>query len=81
MKPVHEATQASYYRQAIALSFCQPNVAGLLLFHAFDETALDRWQSASTTRTARRSRACPWCATRSGTSRGGVIARCAGAAS
>ena len=27
------------------MSFCQPNVVGLLIFHAFDETALDRFQS------------------------------------
>jgi hypothetical protein len=45
IKPVPESTQASYYRQATALSFCQPNVVGLLIFHAFDETALDRFQS------------------------------------
>ena len=44
-KPVAEATQAAYYRQAIQLAFCQPNVAGLFLFHAFDETALAGWQS------------------------------------
>ncbi|MCU1676311.1 MAG: hypothetical protein JWM93_1069 [Frankiales bacterium] len=44
-KPVSEATQAAYYRQAIALAFCQPNVRGLFLFHAFDEPALSGWQS------------------------------------
>ena len=45
IKPVPEATQGAYYKQAIALSFCQPNVVGILLFHAFDESALDRFQS------------------------------------
>ena len=30
---------------AMQMAFCQPNVTGLLLFHAFDETALDRCQS------------------------------------
>ena len=44
-KPVDEATQAAYYRQAIQLAFCQPNVRGLFLFHAFDETSLPAWQS------------------------------------
>jgi len=44
-KPVPEATQAAYYRQAVQLAFCQPNVRGLFLFHAFDETALPAWQS------------------------------------
>ena len=44
-KPVPEATQAAYYRQAVQLAFCQPNVRGLFLFHAFDETDLTGWQS------------------------------------
>jgi hypothetical protein len=44
-KPVDEATQAAYYRQAIQLAFCQPNVRGIFLFHAFDETSLLGWQS------------------------------------
>ncbi len=44
-KPVPEATQAEYYRQAVQLAFCQPNVRGLFLFHAVDEPALAGWQS------------------------------------
>jgi hypothetical protein len=44
-KPVPEATQADYYRQAIQLSFCDANARGLFLFHAIDETALAAWQS------------------------------------
>ncbi|MGZ8715965.1 MAG: hypothetical protein ACXWYO_02530 [Gaiellaceae bacterium] len=44
-KPVPEATQAAYYRQAVQLAFCQPNVRGLFVFHAFDEAALPAWQS------------------------------------
>jgi hypothetical protein len=44
-KPVPEPTQAAYYRQAIQLAFCQPNVRGLFLFHAVDETPLPAWQS------------------------------------
>lgn len=44
-KPVDEAKQAAYYREAIAMSFCQPNVEGILLFHAFDERDLAAWQS------------------------------------
>src|SRR5436190_5241722 len=44
-KPVDEATQATYYQQAIQLAFCQPNVRGLFLFHVFDETGLPQWQS------------------------------------
>jgi hypothetical protein len=44
-KPVDEATQGTYYADALALAFCQPNVEGVLLFHAFDETNLAAWQS------------------------------------
>jgi hypothetical protein len=44
-KPVDEATQAAYYRQAVQLAFCQPNVRGLFLFHAFDERDMTGWQS------------------------------------
>jgi hypothetical protein len=43
--PVDEATQARYYREALGLAFCQPNVAGIYLFHTVDEATLDRWQS------------------------------------
>jgi hypothetical protein len=78
IKPVPEETQAAFYKQAIAMSFCQPNVIGLLIFHAFDESDLDRFQSGvyyadstpkSSVRTVRE-------ATRE--ARGGVIARCQG---
>ncbi|HXF97015.1 MAG TPA: hypothetical protein VNJ46_00190 [Gaiellaceae bacterium] len=44
-RPVPEETQAEYYRQALALSLCQPNVMGVLLLHERDERDLDRWQS------------------------------------
>ena len=44
-QPVDETTQASYYRTALALAFCQPNVEGILVFHAIDESTLDGWQS------------------------------------
>jgi hypothetical protein len=42
---VDEITQGSYYRRALQLAFCQPNVAGVLLFHTQDEPALASWQS------------------------------------
>jgi hypothetical protein len=38
-------TQAAYYRQALALAYCQPTVKGLFIFHAFDEADYARWQS------------------------------------
>jgi hypothetical protein len=44
-KPVLEETQATYYEQALALAFCQPNVEGMLLFLSRDERARAAWQS------------------------------------
>ena len=44
-RPVSEATQALYYRQAIGMAFCQRNVQGILLLHALDERARPGWQS------------------------------------
>jgi hypothetical protein len=44
-RPVDDATQADYYRRAIELAACQPNVAGLLLFHSHDEPSLVGFQS------------------------------------
>jgi hypothetical protein len=43
--PVDEATQASYYQQALQLAFCQKTVIGLLYFHFVDEPARAAWQS------------------------------------
>jgi hypothetical protein len=44
-RPVTEKTQAAYYKQAIQLAFCQPNVRALMLFHVWDEPARLGWQS------------------------------------
>ena len=44
-RPVDELAQAAAYAQAIKLAYCQSNVAGILLFHARDETGLSGWQS------------------------------------
>jgi hypothetical protein len=44
-KPVTEDVQAAYYRQALSLAFCQPNVIGMLLFLSRDERARATWQS------------------------------------
>jgi hypothetical protein len=44
-RPVDETTQARYYEQAIRLAVCQPKVAMLLFFHAFDEPQLERLQT------------------------------------
>ena len=37
--------QAAYYRQALALTYCQPTVKGLFIFHVFDEPDYTGWQS------------------------------------
>ena len=37
--------QAAAYDLGLKLAFCQPNVAGMLLFHSHDEEALLSWQS------------------------------------
>ena len=44
-RPVDELAQAAAYAQAMKLAYCQSNVAGILLFHARDETGLSGWQS------------------------------------
>ena len=44
-KPVDDATQAQYYAQAMQMTFCQPTVLGLLLFHVQDEKPRLGWQS------------------------------------
>jgi hypothetical protein len=42
---VDPQTQARYYREALELAACQPNVRGLFVFHTFDESDLAGWQS------------------------------------
>ena len=44
-KPVDETAQAQMYLQSLQMTFCQPTVMGLLLFHVQDEPALSAWQS------------------------------------
>ncbi len=77
VRPVDNATQAAYYREALAMAFCQPNVKTFLFFHAVDESNLDRWQSGTyyVDGTPKPSMAAVAQATRD--TRGGVIARCA----
>ena len=42
---IPEAKQATQYRQAFAIAQCQPNVAGMLIFHVTDESDANTWQS------------------------------------
>jgi hypothetical protein len=44
-RPVQEPAQALAYAQALRMAYCQSNVAGVLLFHSSDESALAGWQS------------------------------------
>jgi hypothetical protein len=44
-KPVDETVQGQLYLQSLQMTFCQPTVMGLLLFHVQDEPALSAWQS------------------------------------
>ena len=78
-KPVTEAVQGAYYRQAIQLAFCQPTVRGIFLFHVFDEPGLPQWQSGvyyADGTTPKASRAAVQAA--AAASRRGVVTRCAG---
>jgi hypothetical protein len=40
-----EELQARYYRRALQLAVCYPNVMGILFFHSHDEPDLTGWQS------------------------------------
>jgi hypothetical protein len=75
-KPVDEATQGNYYAQALALAFCQPNVEAIMILHAFDETALDRWQSGLYYADGTPKASLPAVQAAARASHGGVIARC-----
>jgi hypothetical protein len=77
--PVPEATQAAYYRQAVQLAFCQPNVRALMLFHSVDEAEHAAWQSGlyyAGTSTAKASLPATRLAIEQ--SRRGVVAHCEG---
>ncbi|MFN2467469.1 MAG: hypothetical protein ABR521_04965 [Gaiellaceae bacterium] len=77
-RPVDEAKQAAYYREALELSFCQPNAAGFFIFHTVDERARLGWQSGLfyADETAKSGLAAVAAAVRE--TRGGVIQRCPG---
>ncbi len=79
-KPVDEATQGAYYREAMALAFCQPNVRAFLVFHAIDESDLDRWQSGVYYADDTPKASLPAVTQAARDARGGVIARCPGLA-
>lgn len=80
VKPVDEATQAAFYREALALTFCQPTVSTFLFFHAVDERGLPQWQSGMfyVDGTPKSNLAAVGAATRD--TRGGIVTRCPGLA-
>jgi len=79
-KPVDESTQGLYYRQALALAFCQPNVKAFFFLHAVDEPDLDRWQSGFYYADGTPKSSLPAVQRAARDTRGGVIARCPGLA-
>ena len=76
-KPVDEKTQAAYYRKAVELAFCQPNVAAIFMFLTIDDPRRPGWQSGFyyPDKTAKTSLAAMKQAARQ--SRGGIVAKCA----
>jgi hypothetical protein len=77
-RPVDERTQGDYYRQALALAFCQPNVRGILMFHTVDEPGLPAWQSGLFYADGTAKSSLPATRTAIGMVRRGIIARCPG---
>ncbi len=77
-RPVDEATQGTYYHDALALAYCQPNVRGFFFFHTVDEQALDRWQSGLYYVDGAQKSDFAAVQTAVRDSRAGVIARCPG---
>jgi hypothetical protein len=75
---VDEATQAAFYRQAIELSFCQPNVRGIFFLHTTDEADLDRWQSGVFYADGSPKTSLPALAGGAVSSRRGIVASCPG---
>jgi hypothetical protein len=75
-RPVDEATQGAYYRQAAEMAFCQPNVVGLLFFHIEDEKARLAWQSGMYYADGTAKASLPTVRKAGEESRRGVVARC-----
>ena len=75
-KPVDEATQGAFYRQAVEMAFCQANVQGLLLFHVEDEKARLAWQSGMYYADGTAKASLPAIRKAGEESRRGIVARC-----
>ena len=79
-RPVDERTQAAFYRRALEIAFCQPNVAGMLFLHARDEPARTGWQSGVYYADGSQKTSLEPVRVALGASRGGSIASCPGLA-
>jgi hypothetical protein len=79
-KPVDEPRQAAAYDLGLRLAFCQPTVAGVLLFHSQDESALLSWQSGVYYADGTPKSSLPAVRDSLDRTRGGSIARCDGLA-
>ncbi len=77
-KPVDEYQQAASYDLGLRLAFCQPTVAGVLLFHSQDESALLSWQSGVYYADGTPKASLPAVRDSLDRTRGGSIARCDG---
>jgi len=77
-KPVDESTQGTYYHDALALAFCQPNAKAFFVFHAFDEPNLPGWQSGVYYRDGTPKSSLPALRAAIRDATGGVITRCPG---
>jgi hypothetical protein len=75
---VPEELQATFYRQAVEMAFCQPNVRGIFFLHTRDEPDLDRWQSGVFYADGSPKSSLPTLASAAVESRRGVVARCEG---
>jgi hypothetical protein len=76
--PTDERTQGEYYRQALALAFCQPTVVGILMFHVVDEPGLPAWQSGVFYADGTAKASLPAMRGAAGFVERGIIARCPG---
>ncbi len=79
-KPVDEYQQAASYDVGLRLAFCQPTVAGVLLFHSEDEKALASWQSGVYYADGTPKASLPAVRDSLDRARGGSISRCEGLA-
>jgi hypothetical protein len=75
---IPERLQAAYYRAALTIAQCQPNVTGLLIFHVSDEFDARAWQSGVYYADDTPKSSLPVVRTAAIAAREGTLARCSG---